>query len=116
MQRLPHAPAGLQQLRQSLMIFAILTWDVCRWTAPPDHLATADESPLRPHGVCSDIGCHIDGYIAQAAHSLVVAADAAAPVTGRAADVMQVRCGCSTAWEHSMGAQCVLQQVVGGEC
>jgi curved DNA binding protein len=36
-----------------------------------------------------DIGCHIDGYIAQAAHSLVVAADAAAPVTGRAADVMQ---------------------------
>ena len=36
----------------------------------------------------SDIGCHIDGYIAQAAHSLVVAADAAAPVTGRAADVI----------------------------
>ncbi|KAI7837788.1 hypothetical protein COHA_008417 [Chlorella ohadii] len=36
-----------------------------------------------------DIGCHIDGYIAQAAHSLVVAADGAAPVTGRAADVMQ---------------------------
>ena len=37
----------------------------------------------------SDIGCHIDGYIAQAAHSLVVAADPAAPVTGRAADVVQ---------------------------
>ncbi|KAL4440303.1 hypothetical protein ABPG75_003304 [Micractinium tetrahymenae] len=36
-----------------------------------------------------DMGCHIDGYIAQAAHSLVVAADAAAPVTGRAADVIQ---------------------------
>ncbi|KAL4422002.1 hypothetical protein ABPG77_005432 [Micractinium sp. CCAP 211/92] len=36
-----------------------------------------------------DMGCHIDGYIAQAAHSLVVAADPAAPVTGRAADVIQ---------------------------
>lgn len=58
----------------------------------------------------SDIGCHIDGYIAQAAHSLVVAADAAAPVTGRAADVMQVG-SATTEWgqhgvQHgrSMGA------------
>lgn len=37
----------------------------------------------------SDLGCHIDGYIAQAAHSLVVAADPSAPVTGRAADAIQ---------------------------
>ncbi|GAB4814168.1 hypothetical protein N2152v2_001214 [Parachlorella kessleri] len=35
-----------------------------------------------------DIGCQIDGYITQAGHSLVVQADAAAPVTGRAADVI----------------------------
>ncbi|PSC67049.1 proliferation-associated 2G4-like [Micractinium conductrix] len=35
-----------------------------------------------------DLGCHIDGYIAQAAHSLVVASDPAAPVTGRAADAI----------------------------
>ena len=35
------------------------------------------------------MGCQIDGYIAQAAHSLVVAADPAAPVTGRAADAIQ---------------------------
>lgn len=36
----------------------------------------------------SDLGCHIDGYIAQAAHSLVVASDPSAPVTGRAADAI----------------------------
>ena len=47
-------------------------------------------SPPRPvpSPRCSDLGCHIDGYIAQAAHSLVVASDPAAPVTGRAADAI----------------------------
>lgn len=35
-----------------------------------------------------DLGCHIDGYTAQAAHSLVASEDGA-PVTGRAADVIQ---------------------------
>lgn len=42
----------------------------------------------------SDLGCQIDGYISQAAHSLVVAADPAAPVTGRAADVIQAAVTC----------------------
>lgn len=46
-------------------------------------------NPCSPLPLRSDIGCQIDGYIAQAAHSLVVAADAAAPVTGRAADAIQ---------------------------
>jgi len=36
----------------------------------------------------SDLGCHIDGFIATAAHSLLVQADAAAPVDGRAAEVL----------------------------
>jgi len=35
-----------------------------------------------------DLGCHIDGWIAVGAHSVVVQADPAAPVTGRAADVL----------------------------
>ena len=39
--------------------------------------------------LCSDLGAHIDGYIAQAAHTVVAAADPAAPVTGRAADAIQ---------------------------
>eukprot|EP00887_Chlorella_sp_A99_P002464 scaffold10.g2464.t1 len=36
-----------------------------------------------------DLGCHIDGYIAQAAHTVVAGGDAGAPVTGRAADAIQ---------------------------
>ncbi|PSC67177.1 proliferation-associated 2G4 [Micractinium conductrix] len=35
-----------------------------------------------------DLGCHIDGYIAQAAHSLVVASDPAAPKSGEVAPVL----------------------------
>lgn len=41
-----------------------------------------------------DLGCQIDGLCAQAAHSLVVQADPAAPVTGRAADVIQAAATC----------------------
>lgn len=37
----------------------------------------------------SDLGTHIDGFVATAAHTLVVQEDASAPVTGRAADVIQ---------------------------
>lgn len=36
-----------------------------------------------------DLGCHIDGFAAQAAHSLLVQSDPVAPITGRAADVIQ---------------------------
>lgn len=38
---------------------------------------------------CSDLGAHIDGFIALAAHSLVLQSGEAAPVTGRQADVLQ---------------------------
>lgn len=41
-----------------------------------------------------DLGCHIDGYSAQAAHTVVVQSGAAAPITGRAADVMQATSVC----------------------
>ncbi|KAI8924175.1 peptidase M24, structural domain-containing protein [Entophlyctis helioformis] len=36
-----------------------------------------------------ELGAHIDGYIAQAAHTMVVGASKAAPATGRTADVLQ---------------------------
>lgn len=35
--------------------------------------------------ICSDMGCHIDGFIAVVAHTHVVQGG---PVTGRAADVL----------------------------
>jgi curved DNA binding protein len=41
-----------------------------------------------------DLGCQIDGFCAQAAHSVLVQADGAAPVTGRAADVMAAAATC----------------------
>jgi curved DNA binding protein len=41
-----------------------------------------------------DLGCHIDGYTAQAAHTFLVQQDATAPVTGRAADVVQAAATC----------------------
>lgn len=37
---------------------------------------------------CSDLGCHIDGFITVAAHTLVVGASAEKKVTGRKADVI----------------------------
>ena len=50
----------------------------------------ADESVLLQEGDLAkiDLGCHLDGFIAQAAHTIVVSADPAAPVTGRRADVV----------------------------
>lgn len=36
----------------------------------------------------SDLGAHIDGFIAVAAHTVVVGASAGNPVTGRKADVI----------------------------
>lgn len=35
-----------------------------------------------------DLGSHIDGFVATAAHTVVVQSDAEAPVTGKAADVV----------------------------
>ena len=35
-----------------------------------------------------DLGCHIDGFVAQAAHTIVVSADAKSKVTGKKADVI----------------------------
>jgi curved DNA binding protein len=35
-----------------------------------------------------DLGCHLDGFAAQAAHTLVVSADTTSKVTGRKADVI----------------------------
>ena len=37
---------------------------------------------------CRDLGAHIDGFVATAAHTLVVQADEEATVTGKAADVI----------------------------
>jgi len=41
-----------------------------------------------------DLGCHIDGHCAQAAQTIFVQTDPAAPVTGKAADVMQAAATC----------------------
>ena len=38
---------------------------------------------------CSDLGAHIDGFIAVAAHSVLVQGEAKSPVEGQAADVLQ---------------------------
>ena len=38
---------------------------------------------------CSDTGAHIDGFIAVAAHSVLIQSDSKAAVTGRQADVLQ---------------------------
>jgi Xaa-Pro aminopeptidase len=53
-------------------------------------------SNARPHdptlnalAACSDLGVHIDGFIATEATTVVVQSDADAAVTGRAADVVQ---------------------------
>ena len=79
--RVPECVASTQQEQQQRLSLA---------RRPPPWRASVvlttlvlPSCPLR-----SDIGCQIDGYITQAAHSLVVQADAAAPVTGRAADVI----------------------------
>ena len=48
---------------------------------------------------CRDLGAHIDGWIATQATSLVVQSDPAAPVTGRAADLLAAA---STAMEAAL--------------
>ena len=35
-----------------------------------------------------DLGCHLDGFVAQAAHTIVVSADPKSKITGRKADVI----------------------------
>mmetsp|Transcript_15256 Transcript_15256/g.11092 ORF Transcript_15256/g.11092 Transcript_15256/m.11092 type:complete len:97 (-) Transcript_15256:723-1013(-) len=35
-----------------------------------------------------DLGCHLDGFIATAAHTIIVSADTSSKVTGRKADVV----------------------------
>lgn len=39
--------------------------------------------------MCSDLGAHIDGFIAVAAHSVLLQGDSKAPVEGEQADVLQ---------------------------
>jgi len=55
-------------------------------------------SPLKSEGetvvnagdlVKVDLGVHVDGFIAVAAHSFVVAGDSAEPITGKKADVLK---------------------------
>lgn len=50
----------------------------------------ADESAELKEGDVAkvDLGAHLDGFIAQAAHTIVVSADGAAKVSGKAADVV----------------------------
>ncbi|CAI7899897.1 unnamed protein product [Closterium sp. NIES-53] len=57
---------------------------VCHYSA-----AAGDEAALANGDVVKiDLAAHIDGFIASAAHTVVVQEDAAAPVTGKAADVI----------------------------
>jgi curved DNA binding protein len=49
-----------------------------------------DESSILSEGDVAkiDLGCHIDGFVAQAAHTIVVSADPASKVSGKQADVI----------------------------
>jgi methionine aminopeptidase len=48
-----------------------------------------DSSALKEGDIAKiDLGCHLDGYIAHAAHTIVVSADPNSKVTGKAADVV----------------------------
>jgi methionine aminopeptidase len=49
-----------------------------------------DESvPLADGDVAKiDLGCHLDGFVAQAAHTVVVQGDASAKVTGKRAETV----------------------------
>jgi hypothetical protein len=38
---------------------------------------------------CSDLGCHIDGFIATQAQTVLVASSFDAPITGKAADLVE---------------------------
>ncbi len=49
-------------------------------------LSRCTSPPLKTR--LSDLGCHIDGFVAQVAHTIVVGASAAKKVTGKKADVL----------------------------
>ena len=51
---------------------------------------TKDESDTLKEGDVAkiDLGCHLDGFVAQAAHTIVVSHEAATKVTGKKADVV----------------------------
>lgn len=53
----------------------------------PDNAAELKDGDL----VKIDMGCHIDGFIAQAAHTIVLSTE---PITGKAADVIQAAATC----------------------
>ena len=78
--------------------------------------AKKEANPLHAQGgLCggSDLACHIDGFIATAAHTLLVQPDAAAPVEGRSAEILAARADRAgrraaprAAWEeHRRGVQ-----------
>jgi len=68
---------------------------VCHFSPDAEDKTTIAEGDV----VKLDMGCHIDGFIAVAAHTLVAQADPKAPVTGPAANVVQA---CATAVEAAM--------------
>ena len=58
---------------------------VCHNSPLDDNAAVLEEG----QAVKIDLGAHVDGYIAVVANTVVLTGDAAAPVTGQQADVMQ---------------------------
>jgi methionine aminopeptidase len=50
----------------------------------------SDESVVLQEGDLAkiDLGCHLDGFITQAAHTIVVSADPASKVSGKNADAI----------------------------
>jgi len=66
----------------------------------------ADESHALQEGDIAkiDLGCHLDGFITQAAHTVVVSADASAKVTGKKADAVVA------AYNAMRGAQRVIRE------
>eukprot|EP00216_Chloropicon_sp_CCMP2111_P003260 CAMPEP_0198243454 /NCGR_PEP_ID=MMETSP1446-20131203/27880_1 /TAXON_ID=1461542 ORGANISM="Unidentified sp, Strain CCMP2111" /NCGR_SAMPLE_ID=MMETSP1446 /ASSEMBLY_ACC=CAM_ASM_001112 /LENGTH=387 /DNA_ID=CAMNT_0043927271 /DNA_START=41 /DNA_END=1204 /DNA_ORIENTATION=- len=59
--------------------------NVCGHFSPME----TDETVVREGDVVKiDLGCHIDGWVSAAAHTVVAQEDASKPVTGRAADVV----------------------------
>lgn len=64
----------------------------------------------------SDLGCHVDGYIAVVAHTLVIPAGEPAPITGRAADCLMAAHIASECAQKLMKpgnkARCLMQRPV----
>ena len=58
--------------------------------SPPACRGPGEYAKGAQRGLCggSDLACHIDGFIATAAHTLLVQPDAAAPVEGRPAEIL----------------------------